>query len=431
MVDLKADGYTFNGWYLDSNKITEIKKGTYGDLTLTAKWSTNSYNVSVSSNISGVYYSGGGSYKYKSSVTLTVHAYTGYVWNGWYNGATLLYKGMDYSFSMPAENVSYTARFTLCESHNTDRNCVCVECGKIVHEVTSTSNCYCSKCGDPHAVMSGKGYCMHGKYIYFGYYPQTIKSSSVTIKTSQPDDDGYYTGSDGRKYAKVVAEPYGTGYKFSTGDTVNKGSSYYFKVQPIKWRILTQEDSKALLLCENIIDAKCFNASTSNRTFGGTTVYAHNWEYSDIRRWLNKEFYNCAFDKLSQKLIQSTLLDNKTTCYTVTGLFPRDYGIIQNNTHDNVFLISYNDSLNSAYGFSSQFNTKSQTREKTLSDYSYAVGCGINTDDTYYGKGAWWLRSPSANGGTTANFISVGGNTFSFTYVNLKLGVVPAVWIKI
>ena len=430
LVDLEADGYTFNGWYLDSNKITEIKKGTYGDLTLTAKWSTNSYNVSVSSNISGVYYSGGGSYKYKSSVTLTVHAYTGYVWNGWYNGATLLYKGMDYSFSMPAENVSYTARFTLCESHNTDRNCVCVECGKIVHDVTSTSNCYCSKCGDPHAVMSEKGYCMHGEYIYFGYYPQTIKSSSVTIKTSQPDDDGYYTGSDGRKYAKVVAEPYGTGYKFSTGDTINKGSSYYFKVQPIKWKMMTQEDGKVLLFCENIIDSKCFNSLISDRTFSGTTVYAHNWEYSDIRYWLNKEFYNCAFDKLSQKLIQSTYLDNKTTGATgYWGYISNDYASRQNNTTDKIFFLSSHEFRNIGY----TYGFTNSNRAKQRSDFAMVKGGEMDES----GQGYYWERSPAGHKSTNAMIVFKDGSlgpadTSSYTKeVTVKQGVVPAVWIKI
>lgn len=424
LVDLKVDGYTFNGWYLNNNRITEIKKGTYGDLTLTARWSTNSYKVSINSNVSGVYYSGGGSYKYNSIVSITVRAYKGYVWDGWYNGTTLLYKGMTYSFSMPGENVSYTARFTLCESHNTDKNCVCIACGKIVHKVASASDCSCSKCGDPHAEMSEKGYCLHGEYIYLGYYPQTIKSSSITIKTSQPDSDEYYTGSDGRKYVKVVADPYGTDYRFSSGDTV-RIATYYFKVQPIKWKILTQEDDKALLLCESIIDNRCFNASISDRTFGGTTVYANNWEYSDIRSWLNKEFYNSAFDKLSQKLIQSTYLDNKTTGKILYGEIRNKYALCQNNTTDKIFFLTYQDYRNSGYGFTSA------TRAKKASDFAIARKIEIDISETKYGQGYYWERTPSDSKSAMVMSVGKDGGLSYHEETKVKQGVVPAVWIKI
>ena len=70
-------------------------------------------------------------------------------------------------------------------------------------------------------------------YVYFGEYPQTLKADDVII-TSDIDSRGYYLGSDGCYYAKVVATPY-EWYNtkectFSTGTAVKKGSVYYFKV---------------------------------------------------------------------------------------------------------------------------------------------------------------------------------------------------------
>ena len=41
------------------------------------------------------------------------------------------------------------------------------------------------------------------KFIYFGSYPQTLKSDRVKIDEKSVDKNGYYTGSDGNKYAKV------------------------------------------------------------------------------------------------------------------------------------------------------------------------------------------------------------------------------------
>ena len=49
-ADPERDGYTFGGWYTDSectedNKVTEIPAGSTGDLTLYAKWAQNSFTV--------------------------------------------------------------------------------------------------------------------------------------------------------------------------------------------------------------------------------------------------------------------------------------------------------------------------------------------------------------------------------------------------
>ena len=86
----------------------------------------------------------------------------------------------------------------------------------------------------------------------FGEYPQTIKANEVTVGTSA-DTRGYYLGSDGYYYAKVTATPNSSGYTFSTNATVSRGTVYYFKVEPIKWRILTESGGTALILCESII----------------------------------------------------------------------------------------------------------------------------------------------------------------------------------
>ncbi len=44
--ELVREHYEFDGWYKNDTKITEISEGTFGDLTLTAKWSPRLYNIS-------------------------------------------------------------------------------------------------------------------------------------------------------------------------------------------------------------------------------------------------------------------------------------------------------------------------------------------------------------------------------------------------
>ena len=179
---------------------------------------------------------------------------------------------------------------------------------------------FCTTCGKED--KSAPAYTRDGDYIYFGEYPQTIKADDVTI-TSTTDDRGYYLGSDSFYYAKVVADPYSSGYTFSTGATVIDGKVYYFKVEPIRWRILREENGKAFLLCDSIVDSRAFDDDSND--------YAD----STIRVWLNSTFYKTAFSELASSLILTTEVDNSLASTTDAGnLF------ICENTNDKVFLLS-------------------------------------------------------------------------------------------
>ena len=60
-----------------------------------------------------------------------------------------------------------------------------------------------------------------------------------------------YLGSDGNYYVKVTAAPCEYSCQYSDGSTVVEGAEVYFKVEPIVWRVLTENHNstgKALLL---------------------------------------------------------------------------------------------------------------------------------------------------------------------------------------
>lgn len=112
LKDLSKDGYTFDGWYSNGTKVTTIPKGTYGEITLTAKWSV--YTVTTNTNLpnAGTYTE----YTNKNttagtSVTLTATTKEGYTWLGWYNGNEKLTTELTYTFEMPIDNVTYTAKW--------------------------------------------------------------------------------------------------------------------------------------------------------------------------------------------------------------------------------------------------------------------------------------------------------------------------------
>src|SRR5574344_1007304 len=141
----------------------------------------------------------------------------------------------------------------------------------------------------PASAETTDSYGMNGTYKYFGSWPQTIKASGVTVDTNTTKTMGantYYLGSDGYWYAKVKAAPYNnaTDYTFTNGTTVTKASIYYFKVEPIKWRVL--ESGK--LLAESILaNVAYYPYYKVNRMIDGKTVYSNNYQYSRIRAYLN------------------------------------------------------------------------------------------------------------------------------------------------
>lgn len=244
-----------------------------------------------------------------------------------------------------------------------------------------------------------KEYTIDGNYVYFGYYPQTIKDDSVTIISNSPDSDGYYLGSDNERYAKVTAKPYVNSSNqtmhFSNSQQIVKDTVYYFKVEPIKWRILSNEDGTYKLLAELIIDSQMFYSAQVNRTIGGKTIYANNYEYSDIRKWLNEDFYNKAFTEIQKTFINTVLVDNSLSS---TGS-DNNNDYICNDTNDKVYLLSQQDVINDVYGFKTSVFEKDTLRQKSPTDYARVVGCGFEQNlDTYY----WWLRTPSS-----ANLINV------------------------
>ena len=255
--------------------------------------------------------------------------------------------------------------------------------------------------------------CNNG-YIYFGEYPQTLKADNVTVASTPDDVSGYYLGSDGERYAKVTAAPYGSGYKFSNGTSVTDGTTYYFKVEPILWRVIAKSNDSAIILCDSII---------ANNAFDGSS---NNYEESDIRVWLQDEFYEKAFDDEEIGRIMTTLVDNSVAS---TGYSPNSY--VCEDTEDEVFLLSYDEVTDSAYGFNDATD-----RQMLTSDYSRATGAYMSTESLYYGNGWWWLRSPYDFYSLSVRYVCDYGDVSSYDYYyngaySADGGVVPALQIAL
>ena len=182
----------------------------------------------------------------------------------------------------------------------------------------------------------------------YGLYPQTNVNDSDLIselnKLTATESNGWYLH-EGEYYAKASATPFISGYKFDNGTTIVSGETYWFKCEPITWNVLSNNDGEYYLLSSVLLDAHCYYNSTSNRTIDEQTVYPNNYEYCDIRAWLNNDFYNSAF-ALNNSNIQILAVDNSAPTTDSS-----DNSFVCRNTEDKVFLPSYQDYINSSYGF--------------------------------------------------------------------------------
>lgn len=235
------------------------------------------------------------------------------------------------------------------------------------------------------------------KYIYFGKYPQSIVDDKELIKKLDMmtiTNSLGYTEYKGNEYKKEIANPCESDYTFSNGETIVKGKTYYFKVEPIKWIILETKENEYKLLSECILDALEFDISYFDREINGNIVYPNSYQYSIIRAWLNDYnvknynrvdyvgtgFITLAFSNEERKLIKNHKL------------------AISDNIEieDKIYLLSFDDITNSSYGFSNNPETLDMERRAIITDYSLSKHCWMNNeiDSDYYKKGFWWLRSP-------------------------------------
>lgn len=276
-----------------------------------------------------------------------------------------------------------------------------------------------------------------GDYILFGQYPQTIMNDDITIDeetTLQLGDYLCYKGSDENWYTKVRANPfYHTGHEFSNGEEIDNYTYYYFLVEPIKWKILSiDEENVATLITTNLIENIPYLEEWNYYIVEGedgdnihyntrTDAYANNYKDSDIRAWLNNNFYNGSFDENQRNIIKTTEIDNSASSTNITpNIFECE------NTIDKIFLPSYKDLMNEDYGFINNGDNTVSNYKKVNSDLTRAKGIYSCHEEEYYYCGDYWTRSPSGDDSRTINIAGYDGTIYEFcTLSTLYKGVAP------
>ena len=155
--------------------------------------------------------------------------------------------------------------------------------------------------------------------------------------------------------------------------------------QPIEWQVLSKKRNKMLVISK-------YGLVTSHFGHSYWWIFKNNWGNSEIRKWLNGDFYNKAFTDQEKKSIESSNLS--------------DVG-----TTDNVFLLS------------------KEEANKYFSNNDSRI-CKATNYRCEWGRGEWWLRSTGSNG-----YVYCVTNTGNINYgygCNSIWGLVrPALWINL
>ena len=263
------------------------------------------------------------------------------------------------------------------------------------------------------------------QYIYFGMYPQSIVTDSKTKiallnYTGPLNERGYYEY-NGEEYTKKRVNLYSDSYLYSNGAKPDNLNEEFFKVEPILWRIIDIDSAgNYTLLADKAINTCVYDAfeyPNNNAT--------NNYEDSIIRRWINNDFYNIAFNDEEKEEVLITNVDNSpATTMSLSNPYTCE------NTNDKVFLLSYADYKNSDYGYIEDSYGKCDLRltkvtDYALANYAYHYDAGLYNGCTYV-----WTRSPSYEDEKSIHVVFA--NKLScLNYAFTCYGVCPAIRVKL
>lgn len=249
--------------------------------------------------------------------------------------------------------------------------------------VTIVLSCFCIP--DTFDLLSLSASAMEtdlkvGDVIKFGSYPQSILSDKNIIAQLELLSKDNLLGNE-------VSTTYG-------GIRYIKNDSRWYIFEDISWRILDVNDGKYFVQSEKVLDWQAYNSS-------GVSV---NWNDSSLKKWLNSEFVDRAFEPKDENLIDDYLIESNKC---------------------KMFIISYDDAVNTKYGFSASASYDDQNRVSYSTSYAQAKGASS-------GACNWMLRSLGIVSQVRYALSSDGcvGNCHSTKSVSSRIGIRPAMVIN-
>lgn len=226
--------------------------------------------------------------------------------------------------------------------------------------------------------------------VWFGSFPQTyVKETSAVhkkLKKCTSWDKNNDTVIGGQKYRRYIGK---------------QGNTYFYKYEPIKWRVLKVSGDQATLISDVVLeyrpysDAKALDKNDS-------------WKISTIRSYLNgysskANAYQKSYNNSSSFIIQAFTKQQrnailKTTTYNNDMAYQTNTG---KATSDKIFLPAEADVCQTAYatgfGFPCDYFQADASRIALMSDYSAALESkGMVHQADKNDTGTWSLRTNSS-----------------------------------
>ena len=299
-----------------------------------------------------------------------------------------------------------------------------------------------------------KQYEINNKTLYFGYYPQSLEVdenilSSLNKKVSNlpssnnlngwTDYNYYIDGSiqsfmyyididldnngsndyrgvyfnEYRPYNALATTDIDESFQDDNGYDIN--NVYFFKYERIKWDILENNDGSIFAVTNIIIDSQDYYPDFRIDDFSHNDGVGrvNNYKLSNIRKWLNNEFYNTAFSDKEKEIILTTEVDNSKES---TNRLDNPYTC--ENTFDKVFLLSYAEAM--------KYYPTLEDKMKKGTDYAKCQGLNVANNDYSH----WRLRSPYTNFVGYDTLFNHKGQLFNKPVANTSYGIRPALYIK-
>ena len=189
--------------------------------------------------------------------------------------------------------------------------------------------------------------------------------------------------------------------------------------EDIEWRVLSKENNRILVISEYALECKPYNEYDDyNVAYWDMNV---TWEYSSLRRWLNKTFLDEAFTEDEQsKILETDNPDEKNPEYdTAPG----------NATTDKIYLLSISEA--EKY-FDSDEDRICKSTAYAITHNDYATNSEKDEGNVLSN---WWLRSVGYEQNYAANVNTKGAiyyfgswrSSFAGNYIYVR----PAMWIDI
>ncbi|MBP5445063.1 MAG: hypothetical protein J6Y28_02725 [Acholeplasmatales bacterium] len=386
-IEFVEDGYGFEGWYIndefynDYNDLNITMPGV--NTTIEAKFSVPKSRVIIDNKVDGLRLSGvvsGDKYECYKTLNITpINLPDGYYlkW-GRSNSTTYTYSDT-YSFVVPKNDVTITVELSAYKKES-DNKYNYIYFGMYPQSVETDADAVANLNNilDTHPSID---------WIPFNKYINVNETNYMWYIDLDLNNDGqndyrgiYFTG-----YREDSRKNYDDEEYFQVINGYEKEVVYWFKYEPIKWRILKEEDGLTYIFTESILDNMYFNSLTGITGNSNTVSFAHNggvgylndYRLSDVRQWLLNIFYDDCFSNIEKQMIETTRVKNYGT------------GEVK-DTYDKIFIPSEEELKNvyginvfePCYGWATEYG-------KCMGVYNYV----FNDVDNYQ----WLLRSSSGD----------------------------------